>query len=95
MADQGFEFEPEALLKDKIVIDKVDAARRQLESAITMFFEKWDVISQHTLVSAAHGILYDLGRQRGIGGSIKDSSLVPPRASRKVRQSNSFSSEFL
>ena len=78
MADQAFQFDPEALLKDRIVIDKLDAARRQVESAVTMFFEKWDVISQHTLISAAHGILYDLGTQRGIGGSIKDSPLVPP-----------------
>jgi hypothetical protein len=41
-----------------------------------MFFENWDVVSQHTLISAAYGILYDLGKHRGIGGSVKDSPLV-------------------
>lgn len=76
MTDQQFSFDPEVLLKDEIVVDKLNAARRQLESAITMFFEEGDVVSQHTLISAAHGILYDLGKQRGIGGSVKDSPLV-------------------
>jgi len=78
MTDQQFRFDPEELLKDELVVDKLDAARRQLESAITMFFEDWDVVSQHTLMSAAYGILYDLGKQRGIGGSVKDSPLVRP-----------------
>src|SRR5438093_578520 len=41
-----------------------------------MFFEEWDVVSQHTVISAAYGILYDLGKQRGVGGSVKDSPLV-------------------
>jgi len=66
------------LLKHEIVIDKLDAARRQLESAITMFFDDGDVVSQHTLISAAHGVVYDLAQQRGIGGSIKNSPLVSP-----------------
>jgi hypothetical protein len=78
VSDLPLGFDPEALLKDEIVIDKLDAACRQLESAITMFFEEWDVVSQHTLISAAYGILYDLGKQRGVGGSIKDSPLVRP-----------------
>src|SRR5207249_4277605 len=71
-------FDPEALLRDEIVVDKLEAACRQLESAITMFFEEWDVVSQHTLISAAYGILYDLDKQRGVGGSVKDSLLVRP-----------------
>ena len=71
-------FDPEAVLREALLVDKVDAARRQLESAITMFFDDWDVVSQHTLISAAHGILYDLANQRRIGGSIKDSPLVRP-----------------
>lgn len=78
MTDIQHGFDPDALLKDKIVVDKLDAACHQLESAITMFFEEWDVVSQHTLISAAYGILHDLGTKRGIRGSIKDSPLVRP-----------------
>ena len=78
MTDVQHGFDPDALLRDEIVVDKLDAACRQLESAITMFFEEWDVVSQHTLISAAHGVLHDLGTKRGIRGSIKDSPLVLP-----------------
>jgi hypothetical protein len=71
-------FNPEELLLDEIIIDKLDAARRQLESAITMLFQEWDVVSQHTLIAAAHGILHDLAKKEGIKGSIKDSPLIRP-----------------
>jgi hypothetical protein len=67
-------FDPEVLLREEIIVDKLNAARRQLESAITMFFENWDVVSQHTLISAAYGVLYDLGKQRGIDGSVTQKS---------------------
>src|SRR5262249_54231406 len=75
-----FRFDPDKLLSDEIVADKLDAARRQLETAITMFFNDGDVVSQHTLVMAAHGIVYDLGRKCKIGRSIKDSPLIPHEA---------------
>ena len=73
-----FRFDPDELLSEEIIVDKLDAARRQMESAIAMFFHDGDVVSQHTLIMAAHGILYDLGHQRGVGGSIKDSPHVRP-----------------
>lgn len=78
-----FRFDPDELLAEEIVVDKMDAARRQMESAITMFFHDGDVVSQHTLVMATHGILYDLARQRGVGGSIKDSPPVRPESCRE------------
>lgn len=40
MSDPSPGFDPEALLRDEIVVDKLDAACRQLDSAITMFFEE-------------------------------------------------------
>jgi hypothetical protein len=76
-------FDPNELLSYETVIDKLDAAQRQLESAVTMFFYEWDVVSQHTLISAAHGILHDLAKQQGIQGSIKDSPLIRPEERRE------------
>ena len=70
-------FDPDEL-SEEIIINKIEAACRQLESAITMFFHEWDVISQHTLISAAHGILQDLATRRGIQGGVKDSPLIRP-----------------
>jgi hypothetical protein len=75
LVDSGFD--SDKLLSDEIVVDKLDAARRQLKTAIKLFFNDGDVVSQHTLVMAAHGIVYDLARKRKIRGSIKDSPLVP------------------
>jgi hypothetical protein len=77
-----FRFDPEKLSAAEIEVDKLDAARRQMETAITMFFNDGDVVSQHTLVMAAHGIVYDLASLQGIRGSIKDSPLIPPEARR-------------
>jgi hypothetical protein len=71
-------FDPDRLLLDKIVLNKIDAARMQLEAAVKMFFFEWDAVSQHTLVGVAHGIFHDLARKRGIEGSIKDSPLIRP-----------------
>jgi hypothetical protein len=64
------------LLGNEIVIDKIDAASRQLVCSVDMFFCDGDVVSQHTLISAAHGILYNLAQKKAIAGSIKDSPLI-------------------
>jgi hypothetical protein len=49
-----------------------------MDSAIEMFFRDGDVVSQHTLAMAAHGIVHDIARQKGVGGSIKDSPHIRP-----------------
>jgi hypothetical protein len=67
-------------MSEVLVVSKLEAARRQMETAIAMFFNDGDVVSQHTLVMAAHGIVYDLARKRKIRGLIKDSPLVPAGA---------------
>lgn len=48
-----------------ITITKIDAARRQTESAITLWFYDADAVSIHTLGAAALGILHDLGERIG------------------------------
>ena len=78
-------FDPDEL-SEEIIINKIEAACRQLESAITMFFHEWDVISQHTLISAAHGILQDLATRRGIQGGVKDSPLIRPEKRQEFLQ---------
>lgn len=46
-------------------VSKVDATRRQLDSAIKLWFEDGDVVSIHTLVFSAFEILNDLNRKQG------------------------------
>src|SRR5260370_14040479 len=49
----------------KLPITKLDAARRQLETAITLWFHDADPVSVHTLTMAAHEILKALNKKRG------------------------------
>ena len=47
-------------------IAKLDAARRQLETAIELYFQGGDVVSLHTLAAASREILADLCAHREV-----------------------------
>lgn len=48
----------------EIEVTKLDAARRQLETAITLLFEAGDAVSVHTLAHASYGVLKDVANHR-------------------------------
>lgn len=50
---------------EKIRVSKLDAARRQLDCAIELWFAGKDDVSIHTLAAAAHQIIYDINKKRG------------------------------
>lgn len=50
-------------MNKKIKISKLDAAKRQLETAIRLYFNYGDPISIHTLACSAFEILSDLNKQ--------------------------------
>ena len=50
-----------------IIISKLDAARRQLRTAITLWFAEDDPVSIHTLVGAAYEIIHAVSKQRNPG----------------------------
>lgn len=49
-------------------ITKIEAAKRQLETAIKLYFNDEDEISVHTLAAAAHEIIFCLNCSTGIKG---------------------------
>jgi hypothetical protein len=51
-------------------ITKIEAAKRQLNIAIYLFFSDYDLISTHTLSAAARGILYDLAKKENISPNL-------------------------
>jgi hypothetical protein len=59
-------------------IGKGDAIRRQLRTAIRLFFERRDVVPIYTLAAASQELLRDLLRPLGKGSVTKDSHLVRP-----------------
>jgi hypothetical protein len=46
-------------------INKLDAACRQLNTAISLWFNDGDTVSIHTLACSAHQIVHDINQQRG------------------------------
>lgn len=75
-----FHFDADELLKDEIVLTKIDVVWRQLNTAVRMFFFGEDIVSLHTVTSAAHGVLRDVAHHQGIKKSFKDSPLIAESA---------------
>jgi len=59
-------------MKPSLNITKLDSAKRQLESAILLYFNNCDPVSIHTLSAAAYNILRDLNKKRGGELMLKD-----------------------
>jgi sRNA-binding regulator protein Hfq len=55
-----------------LIINKLEAARRQLITAIRMYFANGDEISTHTLTAAAFEILDDLDNHGANTGTVFD-----------------------
>ncbi len=51
----------------ELQISKLDAAKRQLETAVRLYFSEADPVSIHTLTRAVHKVLSDINRS--VGGS--------------------------
>jgi hypothetical protein len=49
----------------KIIISKLDAAKRQLETTISLFFQEADPVSVHSLARASHEILEAVCKKQG------------------------------
>ena len=83
---------------DKIPISKLDAAKRQLETALKLFFENGDPVSIHTLVSASHELLAVLCRKRGVTPSmLKDQVLKDIRPGKEkywIKLNNKYANHF-
>lgn len=51
--------------RDVIAITKLDAAKRQLRTALTLWFTDGDPVSVHTLACAAYEIVHVVSKRRG------------------------------
>ena len=50
---------------ERIRVSKLDAARRQLDCAIELWFADQDAVSIHTLAAAAYQIIHDINKKKG------------------------------
>ncbi len=58
-----------------IQLSKLDTAIRQFNTAVQLFMTNGDVVSIHSLCSAAHEVLFNLCKKQGIESYIKDQIL--------------------
>ena len=75
-----------AAFVDKIRVPKLDAAKRQLHTAIQLWFEDGDPVSIHTLVSAAHEIIHTLFKRKGLKGLLFDNPDIPAQVRSEFAQ---------
>ena len=67
-----------SLHKQTVQVSKLDAARRQLDTAIRLFFREGDAVSIHTLTAAAHQLLHDLSNGMPGKSTIRNPDFVKP-----------------
>jgi hypothetical protein len=65
-------------MKKSIKITKLDAAVRQLRTAIRLWFSDGDPVAIHTLLAAAHEIIHRLFRLKGLDDLLFDSKRIKP-----------------
>lgn len=67
-------------------INKLDAACRQLNTAISLWFNDDDTVSIHTLACSAHQIVHDINQQRGGRDLIYDSLIIKDEYRREANR---------
>ncbi len=69
-------------------VTRLEAAERQLNVAIRMFFERKNMIAVHTLAAAAQGVLRDLATPKGLLGifEIGIDFLTKPHLQKELRR---------
>lgn len=70
----------------KITVSKLDAAMRQFDCAIRLWFEDSDPVSIHTLVGAAYQIIHDTNKERGGKDLIFDAEFIKDEHRQTVRE---------
>jgi hypothetical protein len=59
-----------------LTVTKMDAARRQLDVAIELWFIGGDPVAVHTLAAAAHEIIHTLFKKKGLKGLFFDNEII-------------------
>jgi hypothetical protein len=65
-------------------VSKIEAARRQIEAAIWLWFVDSDIVSVHTLASAAHRLLCELASLWGVDAWPSSEAYLPKREQREI-----------
>ncbi len=75
-------------------IDKLEAASRQLNTAISLWFSNGDAVSVHTLACSAYQIVHDINEQRGGRDLLYNSLVIKEECHQKVNRTLKHSYNF-
>jgi hypothetical protein len=59
----------------EVTVTKLDVAKRQIETAIVLYFAECDPVSIHTLCRAGYDVIHALNKKRAVQGELKDMML--------------------
>ena len=65
-------------------ISKLEAAARQIDTAITLWFSNGDIISIHTLACSAYQIIHDINKKKGYRDLLYDTVVIKDEYRRKL-----------
>jgi hypothetical protein len=74
----------------KLRISKIEAARRQLDSAIELWFLDKDEVSVHTLVAAAYQLVHDLKEHKGLARELLYQRRIPQAVDQGHKETDEF-----
>ncbi len=69
-----------------LVIEKLDAACRQLNTAISLWFSNGDPVSIHTLACSAHQIVHEINQKKGGRDLVYDSLVIKDEYRREANK---------
>lgn len=70
----------------RILVTKLDAAKREIETAIVLWFHYGDEVAIHVLTSAAHRILHDLLVHVGTSSTFFDNKYLPKGLEKETKR---------
>lgn len=71
---------------ETVVIEKLDAACRQLNTAISLWFSNGDPVPIHTLTCSAHQIVHDINQKQGGRDLVYDTLLIKEEYRREANK---------
>lgn len=72
--------------RPSIKISKLDAAKRQIETAIQLWLYFGDPVSIHTLTAAGHQLLHDIGKKQGMSSVIRGLPGIRPEYKAQLKK---------
>lgn len=71
---------------ESLHLDKLDVARRQIETAVYMWFQDMDAVSVHTLVAASGRVVLDMAAHLKIPTRLLDTRYIKPGMEKEYKK---------